>query len=223
MRSYLKNLRDLSSKENKKDLNMLSNVIFTETRIGYSNNQYVDRLVLFLRGTGCSLVKETGGCTFCGFYNATNLGVKISDEEYIKQVRKIVNDKGFDISRYPIICIYNDGSMLREEEISFNALIKIVQMLNGKNDIKKIVIESRVEDITEEKLIKLKAATNKAIEIAVGFESANPLIRDLCINKNFENNVFEVNCLLAKKLDINISKLKSQSPFAITPGRLCEN
>lgn len=212
IRMYLKSLRERSKQENKKETRMLEKVLFTEPRKGFFDNEYVERLVIFLRGTGCSFASKTGGCTFCGFYNATNFGLKIPDEKYIQQIKDVINDKQINFNDYKIICLYNDGSMLREEEISFKTLIEFIKILNEKENVKKIVIESRVEDITETKLAMIRAATNKEIEIAVGFESANPLIRDLCINKSFENSVFEENCDVAKKYNISIIPLLILKP-----------
>ncbi|MCK4257938.1 MAG: archaeosine biosynthesis radical SAM protein RaSEA [Halanaerobiales bacterium] len=216
LRIYLKNLRDLAKLETVNEANSFHKVIFTEPRKGYFNNEYVDRLVLFLRGTGCSLAKETGGCTFCGFYNATNFGEKVPDEDYFAQINDVLNDENINFSQYPIICLYNDGSMLREEEISFNTFIKIMEILSEKSNVKKIVIESRVEDITEEKIAKMRAVTDKEIEIAVGYESANPLVRDLCINKGFENSIFEKNCKIAKNYGISIVPLVFLKPPFLT-------
>lgn len=212
IRNYLLKLRETAKSENEKDESMLSKVIFTEIRKGFYNNEYVDRLVLFLRGTGCSLATETGGCTFCGFYNATNFGYKIPDNDYIKQLNEVMENGDLKFDEHKIICLYNDGSLLKESEISFNALLTMLCLLNKKQTVQKIVIESRVEDITEEKIKGIRKTTNKDFEIAVGFESANPMIRDYCINKSFDNEVFEKKCSIAKKYKINIIPLLMLKP-----------
>lgn len=205
-------LRETAKSENKKDDSALSKVIFTEIRKGFCNHEYVDRLVLFLRGTGCSLATETGGCTFCGFYNATNFGYKIPDNDYIEQLNEVIENTDLQFDEHKIICLYNDGSLLKESEIGFNALLTMLCILNKKETVHKIVIESKVEDITEEKLKKIRKTTTKDFEIAVGFESANPLIRDYCINKSFDNEVFEKKCAIAKKYQINIIPLLMLKP-----------
>lgn len=223
IREYIKQLRQFSKIENNKKSDLSNKVLFTETRRGFFNNEYIERLVLFLKGTACSLAIETGGCTFCGFYNATNFGVKIAHEDYIAQVKSVLNDKDINFSKIPVICIYNDGSLLREEEISFSTLVNIIGILNEKDGIKKITIESRIEDITEEKLAIIKTVTDKEIEIAVGFESANSTIRDLCINKSFENSVFEKKCKIAKKYDVSIVPLLLFKPPFLTEYEAIED
>ncbi|WBW96390.1 archaeosine biosynthesis radical SAM protein RaSEA [Oceanirhabdus sp. W0125-5] len=221
--AYMKQLREFSKMESSKKMDLNNKVLFTEMRRGMFNNEYIDRLVLFLKGTGCVLATETGGCTFCGFYNATNFGVKIPDNDYIEQVKNVLNDKEIDFSSIPVVCFYNDGSLLREEEISFKTLLKIISIINEKDSIKKITLEARIEDITEDKLSEIKKVTNKEIEIAVGFESANPIIRDLCINKSFENRIFEEKCKLAKKYGISIVPLLLLKPPFLTEHEAIED
>lgn len=212
IRTYLKKLRELSRMKNQNNMTTLKKVLFTESRSGFYNNEYVKRLVLFLKGTGCSFATETGGCTFCGFYNATNFGDKISDEDYILQIKDVINDNGINLNEYQIICIYNDGSMLKEEEISFKVLEQAIELLSKNQGIRKIVLEARINDITEEKIKRLRELTDKQLEIPVGFESANPIVRDLCVNKSFENWVFESKCELAKKYDVDVIPLLMLKP-----------
>lgn len=106
--------------------------------------------------------------------------------------------------------------MLREEEISFSVVKDMFRIFSEINSVKKIVIESKIEDITEEKLSVLRSITQKEIEIAVGFESANSVIRDLCINKSFENKIFESRLEIAKKYNINIIPLMIVKPPFLT-------
>ena len=187
-----------------------------EEREGHLHGKYVKRLVIFMRGTGCAHAKETGGCTFCGFYNATNFGEKISDEDYVQQIRSTIESQEIVFSEYPIVCLYNEGSMLDEEEIGFDALIDIFKTLERQDSVKKLVIEARIEDITEEKLLRMKQVSSKDLEIAVGFESANEMIRDLCINKNFLQADFEKIVQLCASMKISIVPLLIIKPPYLT-------
>jgi len=204
------------SVEKKSDLRMFQEVVGLEVRESYFHGEYVKRLVVFMRGTGCAHATETGGCTFCGFYNATNFGKRVSDEDYKLQIKKVIEFSEINFSEYPIICLYNDGSLLNTKEISFDAVAHIFKLLNHQESVKKIVIESRIEDITEEKLLKLKQITQKEIEIAVGFESANEMIRDLCINKSFSNIYFEKVHKIAISMGISIIPLLMIKPPYLT-------
>ncbi|OMF98442.1 hypothetical protein BK147_09340 [Paenibacillus sp. FSL R7-0337] len=215
IRNHLKELRSQVSSNHKQSFS-LDRVLFTEQRTGYLHGKIVDRLVLFLRGTGCTHAIENGGCTFCGFYNATNLGEKIEDKDYIEQLTNTIETFNGTFDQFPIVCLYNDGSLLNEREISFNAVMQMFGILNGQQGIQKIVIESKIEDINEQQLKKLISITDKEIEIAVGFESSNPLIRDLCINKSFDNKVFERKWRIAQQYNVSIVPILMLKPPFLT-------
>lgn len=90
LQNYMKGLR-LQAK-NKRN-NLLNNeIIKSEYRDFHEDNENKKRIVVFLKGSGCSRIESSGGCTFCGFYNATNKGIKVADEEYISQMRTIMDN-----------------------------------------------------------------------------------------------------------------------------------
>jgi hypothetical protein len=82
--------------------------------------------------------------------------------------------------------------------------------------VKKAVLESRVIDLSEEKIIELRKVFSRQLEIPVGFETANPTIRDLCINKTFSNETFEIAVAFCKKHDVNIIPLMIFKPPFLT-------
>lgn len=222
--SYMKELRRRVYEEKKDDIHRFSKqVVFTDTRKGLSNGKYVDRLVVFMRGTGCSQIKKNGGCTCCGFYSISNLGNKIEDSFYVKQIHDLISDKKNKISDFNIVCLYNDGSLLNEEELSFNVLAYMINTLNNIDTVEKIVIESKVDDITEEKLKKIREITNKEFEITVGFESANQKIRELCVNRPFTNVSFEKKVELAKTYNISIVPLLMAKPVFLSEVEAVED
>lgn len=223
VRNYMKSIRLNIAKGKRNKFNFSNEVIYTEARKGFLNGKYIDRLAIFMRGAGCSQVKEVGGCTFCGFYNATNLGEKISDKDYIEQIKNTISNKKINFSKYGIVCLYNDGSLLCEKEINFNAVISIIDILNNIESVKKIVIESRIENITKEKLTRIRQSTNKEFDIAVGFESANPLVRDLCINKSFDSSTFEEKIMICNENNINLTPLLMAKPPFLTEKEAIED
>lgn len=226
MRGYLKHLRDRAVRENSHNTSRdhLQKIVFCDRRKGYLDGQYVDRIVLFLRGSGCNLANRTGGCTFCGFWDVTTFGSKIRDEDYIQQVENVIKDVKLDFSQYPIVCMYNDGSMLEESEISLNVVLGLCRKLAARDHVKRIVIEAKVVDITRKKVSQLREAVgSKEFEIAVGFESANELVRDHCINKNFERQQFETNYHLLKEYGITLIPLVMVKPPFLTESQAIED
>lgn len=226
MMDYLKRLREKAIRENPRDTNKerLREIVFCDLRKGYLDGHYVDRLVLFLRGSGCNLVSKTGGCTFCGFWDVTNFGNKIKDEDYMSQVKSVIDNESHGFSKCPIICMYNDGSMLEEVEISLNVVADLCRMVAALDHVKRVVIEAKVVDITEQKAAKLREAVgDKELEIAVGFESANELIRDHCINKSFRLEQFEKKHEILLKHNIALIPLVMVKPPFLTESQAIDD
>lgn len=120
----------------------------------------------------------------CGFYCSTRRGVKVSDEDYINQIEHVADT--VDLNDYPVVALYNDGNFLDEREISFDAQKKISSILGGYPGIRRVVIESRINDTTIDMAKRIKKhLSDKELEILFGFESANPEVMNLCINKGF--------------------------------------
>lgn len=187
IQNKIKSLRRLAE-INREDFSV-DEPVFTEIRTAVLNGKLVSKLILFLRGTGCSSIQSNGGCTFCGFYSATNLGIKLTEKNFMNQFKAGLESNKSILDSLPIVSIYNDGSMLAENEIGFPVLLEMIGLLSTLPRLKRITIESRISDIQEEKLKRLRGSTNKEIEIAFGFESSNPTIRKLCVNKNFSNRI----------------------------------
>lgn len=176
--------------------------IGTDERVGHLDGKPCRRLVIFLRSTGCEWVRESGGCTMCGFYCSTRQGVKVSDEDYINQIKYVAET--VDLNEYPIVALYNDGNFLDEREISCDAQKKISSILSGFPGIRRVVIESRINDNSIERAKKIKKyLSGKELEILFGFESANPEVMNLCINKGFTARNYDH--YLAKMNDSGVS------------------
>jgi archaeosine synthase beta-subunit len=194
-------------------------IVFSHVRMGFLRGTPVERLVLFLRGSGCIWAETSGGCTFCGFWNATNFGKPLSRENYLFQVTDALSSLAATLDRYPIICLYNDGSLLSEAEIPFETCLELIQRVAELPSVKRIVIEAKITDITESKLSRLAEVIGKPeLEIAVGFESANEIVRDLCINKPFADPTFRQAASLIKSHGFRMVPL-----LLVKPPFLSEN
>ena len=210
IQSYLKDLRNKS--EFDREEFSVDRPVCTEIRHARYNGDLVQKLIIFLRGTGCSSIELNGGCTFCGFYSATNHGIKLNRSNFLNQLQFAFDLHKKELDRFPIISLYNDGSMLSEQEISLDVTLEMIQTLSSFQNLKLITTESKLQDITEEKILRIKNTTNKELELSFGFESSDPVVRRLCINKNFTNNkVIEVSELL-RAHNINCTALLMLKP-----------
>ena len=210
--------RRLRKQNSKEDYNIDYTIpIGYEERVGHLNNRPVKRIIIYLRSTGCEWVKKTGGCTMCGFYGVTAHGKKISEGEYISQFKNILNK--IDLNDYPIVCIYNDGNILNENELPITALEKIFKMINQYKKVKKVVIESRIEYATEDRVRSIiKSIDGKKLEIAFGFETSNQEIMKLCINKGFSLSNFNHFYPYLHQSGVSIRPLLLLKPPFLTEG-----
>ena len=165
----------------------------------FYDGKTVDRIMIVLRSNGCQHYKKNGGCSMCAHLNGSPLKDKITDENYISQWNSILdgsfieNGKDFDLNNYPVVCVYNLGSLLNEEEISRKALSYIFTSLNQYKGVKKVIIESRAEYVKEDILKAIRSVYDGIVEVGIGVESSNKEIRQLCHHKDIDNdNIFKI-------------------------------
>ena len=214
LQEYMRNLRNHTRIDGINSPKPNTQIISTDERVGFIGFRAVRRLVVFLKGTGCTHAKKDGGCTFCGFYNATNFGEKLKDTDYLSQIDNLICER--DLSVYECVSLYNDGSMLCEDEISVEVISKILQKFNEFHNIQKITIEAKIEDISEANTYLLRHSFSREIEIAVGFESASSQIRRLCVNKNFSAHQFEKVVKITTDNSISLVPLLMMKPPFLT-------
>lgn len=168
---------------------------------GFFAGESIKRVVIYLRSSGCSWAMKTSptekpifkaGCLDCEHSVAgTTLGVPISAATYVKQFEKEFI-KYHDFQEYPMLCVYNEGSMFNEAELPAQARRDILKIIAENTHIKSVILESLPEYITERVLDETRTILgDRHLEIGVGLESSNPLVRHLCINKPFTLQQFE--------------------------------
>lgn len=159
----------------------------------FYEGESVDRVMIVLRTNGCQHYKTTGGCSMCSHLNGSPLHDKITHENYVRQWNSVLdgtfieNGEGFNLNDYPVICVYNLGSLLNVEEIQYDTLRYIFTTLNEYKGVKKVIIESRVEYVNEEVLKVIKECYDGIVEVGIGVESTNDIIRELCHHKGVED------------------------------------
>ena len=184
----------------------MSQVASTEIRGEYFNGTYLKRAVIFLRTNGCEWAVQQGhGCTMCGhiakqqFRNRT-----LSNDTVIEQFTNCLEQINFE--DIPVLNLYNNGSFLNENEISAYARNEILNKIKAIDEIKYVVIESRPEFITENKILEIKNILgNKHVEIALGLELKNDLYRIFCLNKGFTLQIFDKAAkIITKHLNLKV-------------------
>jgi uncharacterized Fe-S cluster-containing MiaB family protein len=164
----------------------------TNSKAGY-------RFQFGLNNQGCSYLKHSGlGCLNCGYFAGLNeIGVPDSTN-LTKQI-----DKAFKWARrsqipFDVVEINGDGSFFCDEEVPPDTRQFFYSKIAENGTISKLHVESRPEYINPER-VRLAIGTlreDQELEIAIGLESADDFIREICIQKNIDM------CMLRERLEI---------------------
>jgi len=171
-------------------------------------NEVGKEFTIILRTRGCSwALSENGGCSMCGYYlDANNEGVK--DSNIISQFDYALNNKINEIkqdSNNFVIKLFNSGSFLDDNEISKEVRNYVYEKISKVEKFKEIIIESRVEYITSEKLEEIKGFFGKKhCEIGIGLETVNNYIRNNYINKGISFKSFKDALKRCKDHDVGV-------------------
>ena len=183
---------------------MTPNVEFSHNKLAeleinkfFYKKQTIDRAMIVLRANGCEHYKKNGGCSMCSHFNGINRNTNITTEDYIEQWNSLIEGKNmeqegiqFDLNDYPVVCVYNLGSLLNENEISKEAVRYIFKSLDSYTNVKKVIIESRAEYVTDDAIINIKNVYDRGIvEVGIGVESSNNIIREICHHKGLNEGV----------------------------------
>ena len=173
---------------------------------------------IILRTKGCSwALGDFGGCSMCGYIQDSTIE-NIDHIHIINQFNYALQEKINDITSDEedfIIKIYNSGSFFDDSEISEDIREHIFKKIADVPKIKEVVIESRVDYITNEKLKKMKSTLkDKYVEVAIGLETVNDYIRNRYINKGLKFKDFRDAIQICKKNDVGIrAYLLFKPPF----------
>lgn len=193
-----------------------SQIAHSGTREGYLDGKPIQRVIFYLRGYGCKwALSKDGGCLMCGHYTGTSMGRRISPHLFISQFR--TEFLKHDFRQYPMICIYNAGSFLNEEEVPTVVRREIFRIVAENRYIKAMIIESRPEFITEEAIREIEETlADKRVEIGVGLELENDLFREICINKGFNFEEYESCAKLFSKSTLHLLTYVIVKPLFLT-------
>lgn len=186
-----KKMKEIHSKIPKESFDV-SKVAWTDVREEYFEGKNCKRFVMYLMSNGCEWALKNGnGCTMCGHIaKQTRDDHIISFENYILQFQS--EFRKVDFNRYPILNLYNNGSFLNDNELPAEARRGILHIISENPAIKMLVIETRPEFVTEEKIIEIKKILpDKRVEIAIGLEVFEDEYRYMCLNKGFSREQFE--------------------------------
>lgn len=131
-----------------------------------------ESLTVILRTVGC----RWNRCTMCGYASE---GAPATAEDLMQQMGIALQRRSSDTK---IMKIYTSGSFLDPREVPESVRDRTLDLLKGAG-IKRLIIESRPEHITPE---RVEACLSRLpTEFAIGLETSNDLIRREIICKGF--------------------------------------
>jgi len=159
-------------------------------------------LSIVLSTIGCAHARsDEGGCTMCS-YLLDGTSRNPSSEELILQF-KTAFTKVQKLNGPLSIKIYTSGSFLDPEEIPVEARDTILEEIAVDGRIKEVVLESRPEYVIDSVIEEIRSNLgDRIIELGMGLESSNDVVRTLCVNKNFDLQSFKLAVTRAKKFRV---------------------
>ena len=170
------------------------------------NNKVVDAFVIILKTKGCSWALESG-CSMCGYFNDSIWSTDVSDKELLAQFDNAMTkykDEKF-------VKIFTSGSFFDDSEIKSATREKILTKLFKTAE--KVSVESRPEYLTDKNLKNFK---NEKLEVGVGLETANDVVRQNCINKGFTFNDYKKAAKVMKKYNTSLKTYVLVKPPFLT-------
>jgi len=178
----------------------------------------VKRWTLMLPAAGCEYHQRTGGCVMCGFYQANK---KYSfGRLYPPLVFKILYKLAYLETRRrrpEELFLYNGGSFFNHREIPKNFSDYLFQAVGKHPSLKRIMIESRVEYITPERLNRAKQLlAGKTLMVGIGLESKDDHVRNHLIGKGLALKHFEKTVAVLKESKVGVLAYVFLKPLGLS-------
>ena len=148
---------------------------------------------------GCSWYK-TGGCTMCNF---GSIDVKTIPDYARDQTREIIRRVHTELGEKPNLDLLVLGSSFDTAEIPTESMLAMFTEATRFPWIRYITTEARPDHLSHAKLEGVKKLLYPILfGVGFGLESANPLIRELCVNKGIKEGDSSAAIQLMNQLDI---------------------
>ncbi len=201
---------------------------------GMGTTQSGRRFQIGLRGKkGC----EYGRCANCCLFHGSS-DASVTAENIVTQFDTGLEEEGLvakegqeklewedsDKSDVYRIDFNGSGSFFNDDEMPRDARIAIFEKI-AKLPFTTILIESRVEYIDEEKIKELQnlLRPDQKIEMAIGLESANNLVRELSVAKGYSLEEFEKSVEVLARNDVDVLVYSIVKPALLKEAEALED
>lgn len=159
--------------------------------VGYDTVRDADgtthgRKKAILMSGGCSVPT----CTMCPFTNLNNFGRGGIPDGLREQVASLLA-RTSDEPDYDMLALYNDGSFFAPREVPLDVQLDIAREV-AATGVRRLVVESLPQFVTAETLLPfLDALGDVQLEVGIGLQSADRLVRETLVNTRITGTAFE--------------------------------
>ena len=182
------------------------------------------RLMVILAAPGCAFAFTKGGCTNCSFPQSFGLRHQVSAGEYDAQLESALkripaSDRG------PVqLDLFVSGSFFNPDEVPPAGQAMLLQRAARVPRVERIVVETRPEYITADNIKDAVFAVQPAeLEVAIGLESADRVIREQRIRKGFTWRDFEKAAKQLAGSDVSMLVYLLLKPIATSEAEAIED
>ena len=150
-----------------------------------------ERAVIALRTRGCLWFRGSGkACTHCGLVAdglwAPDLDEELAQREFeeaLETVRK---------QEMPVLCLYVAGSFFDPKELPLSLRQSVLEAISKLPALRRLVVETRPEFLRKGVVRPVvQELGGIQLQVGIGFDSLNPKVRALCLNKHCKNAHFD--------------------------------
>jgi archaeosine synthase beta-subunit len=180
-----------------------------------ADGRLVGRKKVIIMSGGCSVPT----CTMCPFTNENNYGIvaKTSPEALFDQVRRTLMRPRSE-PEYEVLSLYNDGSFFAPREIPRDVQVEIARLVAAAG-VGRLVVESLPQFVTEQVLAPfVEALGDVRLEIGIGLQSADDLVRETLVNTRISRVSFERALKVMARLGVDPKVYLMVKPPFLTDG-----
>jgi len=164
-------------------------------------------VTVILRTKGCHWWWSSG-CTFCGYFNDTRDDVTNED---LHAQWSAAKEKFDGFKDQAMVKVYTSGSLLEDREIPVEFQETVLKDCAELG--KELIVESRCEQMTEEKL-EWATSINPKFTVAIGLEAYDDEVLRFHVNKGFTTKSWDRAVANLKKFNLRIKTyLMFKPPF----------
>lgn len=190
-----------------------NSALCSELKSLFINGSSIKSLMIIFRTNGCSYARKTGGCTHCSL--SDNSLQNITSDNLITQFENEV--KKYKSSDYQHIELLTLGSFLDESEVPKKVAEYILTYIGNNTCAQSILIESRPEFITEDKLYECITCLKEVkLEIGIGIESTNNYVRDVLLKKGYNMEDVNDSLKIMSKFNVGFLGYVLQKPVGLS-------